>query len=116
MYIGGTASFNDLAADGVKAIDPVTATVRWERKNSTVTSAPRGGLLATAGGLLFGSDGSRLYALDAATGKELWSFNAGAHISAPPMTFRIGDRQIIAVVAGNDLMTFSLAPQGKARD
>jgi len=116
MYIGGTASFNDPATDAVKAIDPATATVRWERKNSTVTSAPRGGLLATAGGLLFGSDGARLYALDAANGKELWSFNAGAHISAPPMTFRIGDRQVIAVVAGHDLITFSLAPQGKTHD
>ena len=112
MYIGGTASYNDRATDTVRAIDPVTATVRWERKNSTVTSAPRGGLLATAGGLLFGSDGTRLYALDASTGKDLWSFNAGAHISAPPMTFRSGGRQVIAVVAGHDLITFTLAPQG----
>jgi alcohol dehydrogenase (cytochrome c) len=114
MYLGGTASYSDPATDAVKAIDPVTATVRWERKNSTVTSAPRGGLLATAGGLLFGSDGTRLYALDASNGRELWSFNAGAHISAPPMTFRIGGRQIIAVVAGHDLITFALPSQRKA--
>ena len=114
MYIAGTYSFTDPAADTVRAIDPVTATVRWERKNSTVTSAPRGGLLATAGGLLFGSDGTRLYALDASNGHELWSFNAGAHISAPPMTFRIGGRQIVAVVAGRDLMTFALPPRRKA--
>lgn len=114
MYIAGAATFNDPATDMVRAIDPVTATVRWERKNSTVTSAPRGGLLATAGGLLFGSDGSRLYALDAATGKELWSFNAGAHISAPPMTFRIGGRQVIAVVAGHDLVTLALPSRPRA--
>lgn len=116
MYIAGTATFSDPATDTVRAIDPVTATVRWERKNSTVTSAPRGGLLATAGGLLFGSDGSRLYALDASTGKELWSFNAGGHISAPPMTFRIGGRQVIAVVADHDLITFSLPTQRRAED
>jgi outer membrane protein assembly factor BamB len=71
-------------------------------------------LLATAGGLLFGSDGAHLYALDASTGREVWSFNAGAHISAPPMTFRIGDRQVIAVVAGHDLITFALPAHGKA--
>jgi alcohol dehydrogenase (cytochrome c) len=114
MYLGGGATYDDPAKDTVRAIDPVTAAVRWERQNSTVTSAPRGGLLATAGGLLFGSDGTRLYALDASNGRELWSFNAGAHISAPPMTFRIGGRQIIAVVAGHDLITFALASQGKA--
>ena len=114
MYLGGTASYNDPATDTVRAIDPATATVRWERKNSTATSAPRGGLLATAGGLLFGSDGTRLYALDASTGKELWSFNAGGHISAPPMTFRMAGRQVIAVVAGRDLITFALPMQRKA--
>jgi alcohol dehydrogenase (cytochrome c) len=116
VFIGGTATFNDPAADSVRAIDPVTATVRWERKNSTVTSAPRGGLLATAGGLLFGSDGPRLYALDATTGKELWSFNAGAHISAPPITFRAAGSQVVAVVAGHDLVTLGLPSQGKAHN
>jgi alcohol dehydrogenase (cytochrome c) len=115
LFIGGSASYTDPATDFVRAIDPLTATVRWERKNSTATSAPRGGLLATAGGLLFGSDGARLYALDASTGEQLWSFNAGAHISAPPMTYRFDDRQIIAVVAGHDLITFTLSPQAKAR-
>jgi alcohol dehydrogenase (cytochrome c) len=114
MYIGGTYTFTDPAADTVRAIDPSSATVRWEHKNSTVTSAPRGGLLATAGGLLFGSDGSTLYALDASTGQQLWSFNAGAHISAPPMTFRIGGREIVAVVAGHDLIAFGLPPARKA--
>jgi alcohol dehydrogenase (cytochrome c) len=68
-------------------------------------------LPATAGGLLFGSDGP----LDASNGKELWSLNAGAHISAPPMTFRIGGRQVIAVVAGHDLITFALPSQRRAR-
>jgi outer membrane protein assembly factor BamB len=82
--------------------------VRWERHNSTVTSAPRGGLLATGGGLLFGSDGSQLYALDASNGRQLWSFNAGGHISAPPITFRIGDTQLVAVVAGQDLIALAL--------
>ena len=108
LYIDGSATFGDSFADLVRAIDPMTATVRWERRNATVTSAPRGGLLATAGGLLFGSDGPRLYALDATTGRELWSFDTGAHISAPPVTFRSRGKQLIAVVSGQDLITFSL--------
>ena len=108
MYIAGTTTFGESFSNLVRAIDPLTATVRWERRNSTVTTAPRGGLLATAGGLLFGSDGSQLYALDASNGRQLWSFNAGGHISAPPMTFRSGGKQMLAVVAGQDLIALAL--------
>ena len=64
--------------------------------------------MATAGGLLIGSDGQRLYALNATTGSELWSFDTGGQISAPPMTYRLGAEQVIAVVAGQDLITFKL--------
>jgi alcohol dehydrogenase (cytochrome c) len=108
FYIDGLATYGDSFADYVRAIDPKTATVRWGIPNTTVTSAPRGGLLATAGGLLFGSDGAQLYALDAASGAKLWSFDTGAHISAPPVTFRSQGEQIIAVVAGQDLIAFAL--------
>lgn len=114
MYTGGAARIaeGEPAAAYVRAIDPLTSQVRWERRNLTETDAPRGGLLATAGGLLFGSDGPRLYALDAATGKELWSFATGGQISAPPMSYRAGDSQVIAVLAGQDLFTFSLPAAG----
>ena len=36
-----------------------------------------GGMLATAGGLVFGTSGGSLFALDAATGKELWYVGLG---------------------------------------
>ena len=108
-YTGGEGSLSDFSS-WVKAIDPLTGAVRWERRNSTTSFAPRGGLLATAGGLLFGSDGTRLYALDAASGRELWSFNTGGHISAAPMSFELSGRQFIAVVAGQDVVTFALPP------
>ena len=111
MYTSGAARAveGETAAAYVRAIDPLTAKVRWERHNATLSEAPRGGLLATAGGLVFGSDGPRLYALDAATGTELWSFGTGGHISAPPVTYRLGERQIVAVMAGQDLVTFQLS-------
>jgi alcohol dehydrogenase (cytochrome c) len=108
-YTGGFANFGDESfTDFVRAIDPATAQVRWERKNTTITRAPRGGLTATAGGLLFGSDGAVLYALDAATGKEVWSFHAGGHISAPPITYHRDGQQVLAVVASQDVFTFAL--------
>jgi alcohol dehydrogenase (cytochrome c) len=111
FFIGGSASYGNSFRDLVRAIDPLTAKVRWERQNAVVTTAPRGGLLATGGGLLFGSDGKVLYALDAATGQELWSFDAGGHVAAPPMTFRSHGEQIIAVMAGQDLVAFALPPR-----
>lgn len=107
-FVAGATTFGDSFVDVVKAIDPVTAAVRWEHRNSTVTSAPRGGLLSTAGGVVFGSDGSVLYALDAAEGRMLWSFDTGGHISAPPITYRIGNDQVIAVMADQDLFAFGL--------
>ncbi len=110
LFTAGLARFRDGEpfADYVRAIDPVTASIRWERRNVTAAQAPRGGLLATAGGLVFGSDGSVLYALDASTGAQLWSIDLGWQISAPPITFRMGAKQIVAVVAGHDLATFAL--------
>jgi alcohol dehydrogenase (cytochrome c) len=110
LYTGGAMRVDEHkpSSDLVRAIDPFTATVRWERQNSTVTWAPRGGLLATGGGLVFGSDGTKLYALDARTGKELWSFDTGGHVSAAPMTFRVAGKQVVCVVAGQDLITFGL--------
>jgi alcohol dehydrogenase (cytochrome c) len=108
MYLGGTQTYADAFAAFVIAIDPTTAKIVWKHPNATVNSEPRGGLLSTAGGLLFGSDGPVLYAMDARNGTRLWSFDTGGHISAPPITFREGDRQFVAVVAGQDLFTFAL--------
>ena len=109
IFVGGSATYGDSFLDLVKAIDPTTATIRWERRNSTVTASPRGGLLSTAGGLLFGSDGSVLYALDALSGRQLWSFDAGAHISGPPVTYQMDGTQLVAIVAGQDLIAFALS-------
>jgi alcohol dehydrogenase (cytochrome c) len=109
LYLGGyTTTESTTQSDLVRAIDPMTAKVRWERHNATVVSAPRGGLLATAGGLVLGSDGSRLFALDAANGRELWSFAAGGQISGAPISFVSGGRQVIAAIAGRDLLTFAV--------
>src|SRR5258708_14256923 len=59
------------------------------------------GMLSTDGDLLFsGHPNGRLVAYDADTLKELWSFNVGTPITAPPMTYSVGGKQYIAVVAG----------------
>ena len=42
----------------------------------------------------------RLLAYDARTGDALWTWHAGLGISAPPITYKLGGRQYIAVLVG----------------
>ncbi len=64
--------------------------------------------MATAGGVVFGSDGPDLIALDAARGTELWRFNSGGQIWAAPVAYQVGGTQIVAVAAGNSIMAFAV--------
>jgi alcohol dehydrogenase (cytochrome c) len=58
-------------------------------------------MLTTAGGLVFTAEPSgELLALDAKTLEELWRFESGSGINAPPMTYAVGDQQYVAVLVG----------------
>ncbi len=58
-------------------------------------------MLSTDGDLLFtGHMNGKFAAYDAETLKEVWSFNLGTPITAPPMTYSVGGKQYVAVVAG----------------
>ncbi|MDP5064636.1 MAG: c-type cytochrome, partial [Haliea sp.] len=60
-----------------------------------------GGLLSTAGDLLFqGNADGELVAYRAGDGERLWSFDAQTGIVAAPVTFTAGDNQLVAVAAG----------------
>ena len=73
-----------------------------------------GGVLSTAGGLVFyGDDSGALVALDAGTGKPLWNFHASVTWKASPMTYFINGRQYIAVAAGSQVMAFALAEESR---
>jgi len=71
--------------------------------------------------LVFGGDiFGELWALDAAAGRKLWSFNVGAGISGTPITFAAKGRQYLAVTAGmgwvaTALVNDVLAPEEKQR-
>jgi alcohol dehydrogenase (cytochrome c) len=59
------------------------------------------GMLSTDGELLFtGHMNGKFAAYDANTLQELWSFNLGTPITAPPMTYSVNGKQYVAVVAG----------------
>ncbi len=60
-----------------------------------------GGTVATAGGLVFtGEANGHFDAFDAATGAALWTFQTGANVGAPPMTYAVAGRQFVAVATG----------------
>ncbi len=58
-----------------------------------------GGTASTAGGLVFWGTGSRLAALDARTGEELWSGEVGRGAGSP-VTYAVDGRQYVSVAAG----------------
>jgi alcohol dehydrogenase (cytochrome c) len=92
----------------VKALSPTTGKIVWEYRPSPNNPRPATGLLGTGGDLVFVSQGTRLVALDAAAGAELWQFDTGQPIEAAPISFLVDGRQHIAVAAGALLLTFSL--------
>jgi alcohol dehydrogenase (cytochrome c) len=62
-----------------------------------------GGVLATAGGLVFTGEGNGWFrAYDARNGKKLWEFQCGAGVNAPAVSYEIGGKQYIAVAAGGN--------------
>jgi alcohol dehydrogenase (cytochrome c) len=63
-----------------------------------------GGILATAGGLVFTGEGNGMFkAYDAKTGAMLWDFQAGAGVNAPPSSYTVGGKQYIVVAAGGNV-------------
>jgi alcohol dehydrogenase (cytochrome c) len=59
-----------------------------------------GGILTTPGLVFAGSPDGKVMALDAKTLKQLWQFNTGAGVNAPPMTFEANGKQYIAILVG----------------
>src|SRR5690606_27406934 len=60
-----------------------------------------GGTLATAGGLVFQGTGSGQFtALDARTGRQLWSAETQTGVMAAPVTYEVDGRQYVAIAVG----------------
>jgi alcohol dehydrogenase (cytochrome c) len=82
------------------AMDSRTNKIAWQQVNDGEQSY---GALSTAGGLVFkGQVDGNLVALDATSGSELWRFQTGLGIGAPPMTWSDGKDQYITVAVGGN--------------
>jgi glucose dehydrogenase len=84
----------------VTAVDYNTGKIRWQVK----TDQPMiGGVLATAGGVVFAGKGNGNFdAYDAETGSVLWTFYTGAGVNAPPASYTVDGKQYIVVAAGGN--------------
>ena len=107
LWLGG--AFKVIADEeqwgNVSAVDYNTGALRWKVK----TEQPMiGGILATAGGLVFTGEGNGLFkAFDAETGAVLWKFQAGAGVNAPPSSYTVdGDQYIVVAAGGNAQLGF----------
>ncbi|AZQ69595.1 quinonprotein alcohol dehydrogenase [Silicimonas algicola] len=119
LWLGG--SFDVIPDEeqwgNVTAVDYDTGDIAWQVR----TEQPMiGGILATAGGLVFTGEGNGLFkAYDSSNGGELWRFQAGAGVNAPPSSYTVEGQQYIVVAAGgnaqlnfkrgNNIIAFTLA-------
>ena len=97
-FDGGDFGYDGRLKSGLVVVDPATGAVV---KRKEMAYANTSGALATAGGLIVTAliDGT-VVALDDQTLEELWSFNVGTGINAPPMTYAVDGRQYIAIATG----------------
>jgi len=102
LWLGGafTNIPGGVQAGNVTAVDYNTGKIKWQVK----TPQPMiGGLLATAGGLVFTGEANGWFkAYDAKSGSILWKFHAGAGVNAPPSSYTAGGKQYIVVAAGGN--------------
>lgn len=84
----------------VVAIDLSTGAVKWRTKTSRLPV--NGGLLHTAGGLVFqGLADGRLVAFDDQSGEIVWEQQTGGAIRAAPSTVLLNGEQYLVVPTGN---------------
>jgi alcohol dehydrogenase (cytochrome c) len=96
--LGGTVVPVGPVTGMIAAIDPASGRVRWRR---ALPSAAVGGVLATAGGLVFtGDDDGDLYAFDARTGDRVWRVAIGLRFGSAPIAYTVAGHEYLAVVAG----------------
>jgi alcohol dehydrogenase (cytochrome c) len=90
----------------VIGIDPLTGTIKWEHR---VLTPPWGGVMSTAGNLVFGgTQEGVIFALDARTGERLWYFAGNDRVYASPMTYLANGKQYMSLAVGDVIATFGL--------
>ena len=88
------------------AIDPKTGKIAWEHK---VVSPPWGGLMSTAGNLVFGGTiQGVIFALNATTGERLFSFASNGPVYGTAISYLADGKQLVSIPAGDVIVTLGL--------
>jgi glucose dehydrogenase len=102
LWLGGAFKVipSEEQAGNITAVDYNTGKIKWQVK----TPQPMmGGAFTTAGGLMFTGEANGWFrAYDAASGKVLWSFQAGAGVNAPASSYSVDGKQYVVVGAGGN--------------
>jgi alcohol dehydrogenase (cytochrome c) len=92
----------------LRALDFRTGEVKWEVPQPGPAFS-WGGTLATSTGLVIVAEESGLLmAVDAVTGRPLWSFPTNHNWKTSPMTYMFDRTQYIAIIAGGNVMAFAV--------
>lgn len=109
-YLGGSqrTATDPTPQRVLKAIDIRTGAIAWELPQYGPAYS-WGGTLTTASGLVIvGEDGGALMAVDAATGRPLWSVPTNQTWKASPMTYMFDGRQFLVVAAGPNIIALAI--------
>jgi alcohol dehydrogenase (cytochrome c) len=102
LWLGGAFKVipSEKQSGRLVAVNIDTGKVAWKFD----TDLPlMGGVLATAGDLVFNGEGNGWFrAFDAKTGKMLWEFQCGAGANAPAVSYTVRGKQYVAVAAGGN--------------
>jgi len=95
----------------LRAWDPLAQKTVWEHETSSGIRGYDGGVMSTAGNLVFQGRGSgELWVYAADTGKVLKVIKTGSHLMAAPMTYAVGGEQFVAVQAGYGGAAITVGP------
>jgi alcohol dehydrogenase (cytochrome c) len=113
---GGATQDNQLTTATMKAIEAGTGKIRWQTvlDQDTIASWSMGGVLSTAGGLVFAGFRERFEAFDADTGATIWQTRLGGLVRGSPISYSVDGVQYIAVAGGHAIFAFKAAGQPPA--
>lgn len=112
-FLAGTVEFPEaeVAYAHIMALDLATGERRWDYREESPTM---GGVVSTAGGLLFtGNVAGEVLALDSATGEPVWSFRVGSSVRSQPVVYELDGEAYLAIASGGiPIGEAMIVPQG----
>lgn len=111
LFLSSAALTSEPSTLLVRALDVVTGAKIWEHPSPPLRGDlpySYSGLLATGGGLVFGASGGSAFAVESATGREVWRAPLGGDTRAAPISFTVDGRQVIALSVGRSMFLFGL--------